>query len=412
MQTYHYIAQNSQGQKIYGQVRSNNEQEAFLTLLDKGMTSIEFSAPPVVTSRLDTLLNLSVLSILNRPSQKDLMIFANDMALMIDVGIPLADALSICAKTGQNKNLSKAIFKICQELGQGCNIATAFARQGEIFPSVFVSIITVGENSGDLEQSFRSISQYLQSKIDISQRLTAALRYPIFVLIFTVVAFVLSFLYIVPLFVDIFTQTQTSMPPLTALMLQVSLFLQNNIFALIFLCSGLFCGFVYWKNTPQGRLSLSWVILKIPIVGSIVHRIVMTQFCQTLNVLFRSGVPLLKSLKVVSGTLDNAYIAKKIDAMHIGLEAGQSLPTVAQKTRMFSPLVLQIFQIGDNTGDNIKMLSYVAKVYEYEVDTDLKKLPQILEPLTLLVTSSLVMLFVIGVFLPLWDLPKAVLENS
>ncbi|MEM9620721.1 MAG: type II secretion system F family protein [Pseudomonadota bacterium] len=339
-----------------------------------------------------------------RVKTSELIVFSHQMTSLVRAGISAVRAVRTLGESSKNVYFAGVLADVAANLEAGADIASSLKRHTDVFGELFISLIHVGENTGRLEEAFKQISAYLTMEDETRKRIKSATRYPLFVLGAMVVAVVVLNLFVIPAFAGVFAKYGADLPWQTQAILLVS-----NLFVtywplglLLFVAAGYFVR--RSLRTERGRVSWHRRKLKVPIVGSLFERIYLARFCHTFAMVSRSGVALNQGLRIVASAIGNDYMAGKILLMRDRIERGENITMTAQSVQMFSPVVLQMMAVGEETGNMDELLEQAAAFYEEEVDYELKNLTDALEPLLISAIAGLVLIMALGVFLPLWDL--------
>ena len=252
--------------------------------------------------------------------------------------------------------------------------------------------------------AFQQLAEYISLEVETKRRVKSAMRYPVIVISFIVLAMIILNIWVIPVFADMFGKFGVELPLSTRILIGTSNFFVKYvwfIFALLFLLP---FTWLWWIKTPAGRYKWGKWQLKIPVMGSILIRSQLARFSRSFAIMIRSGVSLNVALTLVADAIDNAYLAEKVLKMREGVERGESMYQTAVASGMFSPLVLQMFAVGDETGQIDTLLIEVAEHYDREVDYELKALTSKIEPILLLVVAGMVLILALGIFTPMWDM--------
>lgn len=338
------------------------------------------------------------------PDLAELILLSRQLYTLMRAGVPLGQGLSGLARSTRNATLRQALTTIKTTIEGGRELSAALALHPDIFTSIYVSTVRIGENTGRLDEAFLSLSEYLDRERDTRARIKAALRYPTFVIVAIGIAIGVINVVVVPQFAQIFERAHVALPLPTRIIMGTSAFfvawwpmLLGGIVAGI-------AGFRIWSQTEQGRYQWDRIKLRIPIVGDIIYRATLGRFSRGFAMSLSAGVPLTQALTIMAQAVDNEYVGQRIRLMRNGVERGESLTRTAAATGMFTPLVLQMLSVGEESGAIDTLLAEVAGFYEREVDYDIKNLAQTIEPVLIAVLAVFVLIFALGVFLPLWDL--------
>jgi len=338
----------------------------------------------------------------------DLIIFSRQMHSMSKSGIPLDRALRGIEASSASPPLKQMLKDVAGELEKGNALTDAFGKHPRIFSPLFLSLIHVGENTGRLDLSFQQIGVYLELERDTRKQVKSATRYPIFVIVAIAVALAILTIFVIPVFADTFARLDAELPWQTVLLINISDFMVNWWYIVLGVLAGAYIGFRQYISTEQGRLKWDRQKLKFPLIGKIFDRIALSRFARTFAMMMKAGVPIVQSLGVISMAVGNKYIGENIKIMRDGIAKGDSLYRTSVKAGMFSPLVLQMIAVGEESGNVDELLDEVADFYDSEVEYDLKRLSSAIEPILIVFIAGMVLILALGVFLPIWDLASAV----
>lgn len=311
----------------------------------------------------------------------------------------------------EHPGLCHAIHGLTKDLEAGRTLSTGMQRFPTIFPPLLISMVHVGENTGQLERAFEQTCLYLEIDKNNQDQVKAAMRYPLFVSITIVFAMVAINIFVIPAFSRIFDKLDGELPITTQILISSSNFTVNHWPILLIFGITLFLGARTYLNTETGRYQWDKLKLKIPLVGSIVERATLARFSRAFSMASTAGIPINQTLSIVSQAVDNDYLAKRILEMREGLERGESLSKTVSNSHLFTPLVLQMISVGESSGAVDKMLDSVADLYEREVEYDTKKLNSTIEPILVTVIGIIVLILALGIFLPMWSLGGAALAH-
>jgi len=366
-----------------------------------GMTPVRIEPSVEPSSATSTTLSLPVRRMV---TLDELVIFSHQMASLTRAGISIVRAARGLAESIRNEYFAGILHEVADDLEAGTELATALRRHPRAFSELYTAVIHVGENTGRLDESFRKIAGYLETERETRRRLAAATRYPSFVLGAIGVAVVILNVFVIPTFGEVFAKYNAELPWQTRAIIGVSDFFVAYWPVLLVLAVLALAALRYAVNTPVGRLRWDRAKLRVPIVGSLFERINLARFCQTFAMVSRAGVPITLGLSVISRALGNEYLAERVESMRDGIERGVSLTQTARDSGMFTPVVLQMIAVGEETGAMDDLLEQAAGFYEEEVDYELKSLTDALEPILIIAIAIMVLILALGVFLPLWDL--------
>lgn len=406
MALFRYKARSARGDLLEGVLEANSAQAVAAQLLNSGITPVSIVQPAPTWSPLARLRRASGLGA--KPGLDDLILFSRQMYALTKSGIPIVRGMRGLAQASRNPVMVRVLNDVTENLQSGRELSNALGSHPEVFPPIILSTVRVGENTGRLDDAFLQISQYLEAEKDTRQRVKSALRYPTLVLIAIAVAVGVVNTLVVPAFAEVFERSNVLLPLPTRVLIAVSDFFMTHWPILLAGVIVALFGFKAWLRTEEGRYRWDKWKLRFPIVGGIVHRATLARFARAFALASRAGVPIVQTLTIVSRALDNEYVGDRVLEMRNGIERGDTLTRTAAATGLFTPLVLQMLAVGEETGAVDEMLEEVAGFYEREVDYDLKNLSAAIEPILIVAVGALVLLLALGVFLPMWDLSSGV----
>ncbi len=410
MAVFQYSGRSRQGQAVTGKLEASNQQAAAAQLVQNGITPIRLAQ----TSEGDASGGNDVLAALKQGMLEggvkisDLIMFTRQMYTLTKAGIPMIRTINGLADTAKSPALGRALKEVAQALESGQGLASAMQMHPKIFSNLYVSLVHVGENTGRLEEAFERIAAYLDLEQETRRRVKSAIRYPMFVFVAIGGAIAVINIFVVPAFAGFFATFGADLPLPTRMLMASSAFtIAYWPFILVGMAAMVF-GFLSYIRTENGRYNWHRAMLKFPLVGSIIERTVLSRFSRSFAMTMRSGISVNAALAVVARVVDNDYISKKVLSMRTALERGETLTRTAAATGMFTPLVLQMISVGEESGAIDTLLEEVADYYEREVDYDLKTLAEAIEPILIIIIGGLVLVLALAVYLPMWELAGAV----
>lgn len=276
-----------------------------------------------------------------------------------------------------------------------------------VFSPLFVSMINVGENTGRLDQALLQLANYYEQEVETRKRIKTAMRYPTFVISFITLAMFILNLKVIPQFTTMFSRFGVELPLPTRILIGMSNFFVNYWMVMIGAIVALLFAFRTWINTRRGAETWDKFRLRMPIVGGIVNRAQLARFSRTFSLMLKAGVPLNQSLSLSAEALENKFLENRILKMKSEIEAGTSVSVTAANANIFTPLVLQMIAVGEETGRIDELLLEVADFYDREVDYELKTLTARIEPILLTLVAGMVLVLALGIFLPMWGMLDA-----
>lgn len=406
MPTYRYRGRSAQGEQIKGLLDASSESAAADQLMSRGVIPLELTvAKEVKEFSFKALFKGKV-------ALDELQIFTRQMYSLTRSGIPILRAIAGLSETTHSVRMKEALDDISEQLTSGRPLSSAMNQHPDVFDALFVSMVHVGENTGKLEDAFIQLAGYIEREQETRRRIKAAMRYPIFVLIAIAIAMVILNIMVIPKFAEMFSRFGADLPWATKLLINTSNVFVNYWPAMIVVLLAGFVGIRYWHSTEKGEKQWDKWKLNIPAVGSIIERSTLSRYCRSFSMMLSAGVPMTQALSLVADAVDNAYMHDSIVGMRRGIESGESMLRVSNNSQLFTPLVLQMVAVGEETGQIDQLLNDAADFYEGEVDYDLKNLTAKLEPILIGFVACIVLVLALGIYLPMWDMLNVVKGGS
>jgi MSHA biogenesis protein MshG len=410
MATYTWSGRNSRGEAVNGQLEAMTEGGVADQLLSIGVAPVRIT----VVAEEDTGQSEGLLARWNRKpvDVEDLLVFSRQMYTLNKAGVPILRAFAGLEASATKPAVSDLFKDIRSGLDQGRELSASMGRHMDLFGAFYISMIKVGEMTGKLTEVFLRLTEHMEFERDVRERIKQALRYPTFVMIAMAAAIVILNIFVIPVFAKVFAGFNTELPLITRGLLGFSGFMVSWWPLMLAVAVG--GGMVVrgYIRTPEGRYRWDSRKLKLPIVGPIVQKATLARFARSFALASQAGVPLVQALTVVAQTVDNAFIGSRIEQMRDGIERGESISRCAAATGVFTPVVLQMINVGEETGELDSLLFEIADMYERDTDYAIKGLSAAIEPILLAVVAVLVLLLALGVFLPLWNLGQAAMGKG
>lgn len=401
MSLFHYKGRNEKGQLVSGALDASSAELAAGQLASLGLIPVSLKQADASQSSIDEFLERLGQRKVEIP---ELIIFSRQMYTITKSGIPLISGLRGLAAAVKHPTLRKTLDEVAGDLESGMGLSVALGNHPKVFDSLFVSIIHVGENSGRLDEAFLQLSEYLERDMETRKGIKSALRYPTFVISAIAIAIAIINIKVIPAFASMFEKFGADLPLPTKILLGTSqLFVNYWPHMLVVLIAGVVAWREYLK-TEAGQRFWGEKKLKIPIVGDIIERGSMARYSRSFAMMMRSGVALTTALELCSRVVDNLYLAEKIRGIRSGIEHGDSLLRTHTASGMFTPLVLQMIAVGEESGKVDELLGEVGGYYEREVDYDIKSLGAKIEPILIVIMAAFVLVLALGIFLPMWGM--------
>ncbi len=434
MATFEYRARNASGALVTGALEAESADDVAGTLFGQNITPIEIrrsgrrapgsgkpeakadarpapgKAAPAARkggSQLSAAARINSFLAGKKISIDELIIFARQMQSLSRAGLPLDRALNGLQASMKNLAFKSVLQHVLQGLEGGLDLATSLGRHPKIFSPLFLSLVSVGENTGRLDLAFQQIGKYLELEKNTRKQVKSATRYPMFVVITIAVAMVVITMFVIPAFSDTFARLQADLPLETRILIGVSDFfiawwphMLGSLLALV-------VAMRTWIRTPRGRLIWDRRKMQLPLAGPVLEQIALARFTRSFAMILKAGVPIVHGMSVVAGAVGNAWFSRRILKMQDGVSRGESLYRTAVNSGMFTPLILQMISVGEESGTIDELMAEVADFYDQEVEYNIKRISEAIEPILIVVIAGMVLVLALGVFLPIWDLSAA-----
>ena len=411
MASFSYRGRNGGGELVQGVMEGLDNSAVATQLFSAGITPINISASVQAADRAGG--GFGFFARLTQPKMQltDLLLFSRQMYTLLKAGVPIMRALSGLQESSVNVAMKKVLQSIRDYLEGGRPLSAAMQKQDGVFNQFYLSMIYVGETTGRLEEVFLRLFHHLEFQDFMRAQVKAAVRYPSFVMITMGAAICVINFFVIPAFAKVYAGFKAELPLLTKLLIGFSDFMVNYWWLLLGVLAALVLGFKFYVGTPDGRWQWDRLKLRLPIAGKIVTKATLARFARSLALALRSGVPAVQGLSLVAQTVDNTYMAGRIERMREAVERGENLVRAAHGTGIFTPVVLQMLAVGDESGAVDDMMDEIAGMYQREVEYELKNLSAQIEPILIVCLGVLVLILALGVFLPIWDLGKVAVKH-
>lgn len=406
MPTFQYKARGQRGDAIEGVIEAASTDLAATRLIEGGLTPVDIQPLKQKTGMSTDIADLFPAKV----QLVDLIQFSRQMHSLMKAGVPILSALSGLAAHTVNRTLAKTLAGVMESLQAGRDLSSSMAQFPDVFSVFYISLVRVGETSGRLEEVFHQLATYLQREKKTRDQIKSAMRYPVFVLVAILVAITVINVLVVPAFAAMFAQFDAELPLPTRILIAMSDFTINRWELLVGGGVALVAGGRMYVRSEDGRYAWHKLLLRFPLIGQILYRAALARFSRLFALVQSSGIPIVTGLSVVARALDNDFIQERVLSMRDGIERGESLSNTAAGTGIFDHLVLQMLQVGEQSGATDDLLREVADYYDSEVDYAVDKLSASIEPTLTIILAVLVFLLAAGIFLPMWDLASVALH--
>lgn len=401
MPLYQYSARSDGGKAVSGRIEAASATAAAMRLESNGLLPIRIDPRTGQDFSLQASLRRAGFG---KPTTTDLVLFTRQMYTIAKAGLPWLRGLRGLQETTHNPVLRATLEQAVVSLEAGRDLSQALAEQGGVFPELYISMVRVGEHTGTLETVFLRLAEYLHNQQEMRARVKGAMRYPLIVVGAIVAAMGVLSVFVIPKFAPLFKQLGDGLPMPTRIILASSGFVQAHWGAVLGALLAATVAFMLVVRTVPGRYRWHRMQLSIPIFGELLLQSILARTVRTLSLTLEAGVPMIQALDLIARAADNDFITAKIVGMREQLESGEPLSRAAMAARIFPPLLLQMLEVGEETGEMTRLLDEVALYFQREVDYTLDNLSALIEPMLLIVVGAMVLVLALGIFLPLWEM--------
>ena len=410
MAHFAYQGRSTSGELVTGTLESADSGQAASALFASGITPVSITESAAAASSGSAGQAL-VSFFQEKVTDEQLMLFSRQLYALLKAGVPIMQGLAGLQQSSTSPAFNRVIGNLRASLDSGREFSAALAREAPVFSEFFVNMVRVGETSGRLEEVLLRLYEHMEFSLFMRNQVKAAIRYPAFVIAAMTVAIVVINLMVVPAFSKVFKSFNAPLPLMTQLLIGFSDFM----IAYWWLIAAAAVGAAYmwrsWVATSAGCLAWDEYKLKFPIAGKIILKATLARFARSFALAARSGVPIVQGLSLVARTVDNAFIGDRVEKMRVGVERGDSLLRTAVASKIFTPIVLQMVQVGEESGQLDSLMEDVADIYQREVEYELKTLSAQIEPILISFLGVLVLILALGIFLPMWDLGRVMIQK-
>lgn len=400
MPGFNYTAINRNGKRVRSSLDASSIETAKSSLRGAGYTILDIKE--------QTTLNRDIeIPFLGKPKAKDMAVFCRQFVSILRAGVSVASVLSMLGQQTGNKKLRAAIREMQADVEKGESLATSMRRHPKIFPAILVNMVSAGEASGNLEESFRQMELYFERSKRTKSKVTSAMIYPCVLIVVMIIVLIVMMTKIIPNFLKTFEDMDAELPKLTQGVMAVCEWFESWWWVPLLVLAALIVGGVLFHRTDKGKHFFGWLARKTPVVGNLTVKTACATFCRTMEVLIGSGLTLTDSMDLAASNMGNIYYLEAIRDARALVAEGTPLRESLVRTGIFPPMVSNLVGVGEETGDLQSMMGKVADYYDEEVDEATKKLLNLMEPAIIIVMAVFVVIIVLAIYLPMINMTKA-----
>ncbi|HPP31926.1 MAG TPA: type II secretion system F family protein [Soehngenia sp.] len=397
---YKYVALTKDGFKITGSMESTSETEVI------NMIKTNNYLPVSIERDIESEAKFELFS--KKVKKKDLAVFCRQFYTMLDAGINIVNSLDILSAQTENKTLKKAIKDVAENVQKGITLSEAMKMHPKVFPTILINMVEAGEVSGNLDTILERMAVHFEKENKTENKVRSSMVYPIVLMIVSVAVVIFMLIFILPTFVGMFEGSDTPLPLPTRILIGLSDFLKSYWYIFIGIVALLVFGITSFINSENGRRLFDGIKLKLPIIKGTTVKIVTSRFTRTLSTLMSSGIPLLRSMEVVSRVVNNKVVEEKLISGIEDIRRGVPLSRMIRDVEIFPPMVDSMVKIGEESGALDDILLKTADFYDEEVDVALTRLTSMLEPLMIVFMALIIGFIVIAMYLPMFEVVNTI----
>lgn len=400
MPGFNYTAIDRNGKRVRSSLDASSIETAKSSLRGAGYTILDIKE--------QTTLNRDIeIPFLGNPKAKDMAVFCRQFVSILRAGVSVASVLAMLGQQTSNKKLRAAIREMQADVEKGESLATSMRRHPKIFPAILVNMVSAGEASGNLEESFRQMELYFERSKRTKSKVTSAMIYPCVLIVVMIVVLIVMMTKIIPNFLKTFEDMDAELPKITLGVMAVCEWFKSWWWVPLLVLAVLIVGGVLFHRTNKGKHFFGWLARKTPVVGNLTVKTACATFCRTMEVLIGSGLTLTDSMDLAASNMGNIYYLEAIRDARGMVAEGTPLRESLVRTGIFPPMVSNLVGVGEETGDLQSMMGKVADYYDEEVDEATKKLLNLMEPAIIIVMAVFVVIIVLAIYLPMINMTKA-----
>ncbi|MEA2601191.1 MAG: type pilus assembly protein PilC [Acidobacteriota bacterium] len=335
---------------------------------------------------------------------KRVAIFTRQFSVMLDAGLPLVQCLEILGEQEENRTFQTVINQVRSDVESGASLADSMRKHPKVFDGLYTNMVAAGESGGILDIILQRLSVYIEKAVKLNAQVKSALIYPVSIIVIAALVVFIILWKVIPVFAQLFAGLGSEMPLLTRIVINASNFVADYFWLIALVVIFGIVAIKKWHQTPHGRRILDTTMLRIPVIGMLLRKIAVARFCRTLGTLTASGVPILDGLEITAKTAGNAVIEDAVMAVRKSVEEGKTISEPLAQTKVFPSMVVQMINVGEQTGALDQMLSKIADFYEEEVDTAVAGLMKLIEPVMITVLGAVIGTIVAAMYLPLYSI--------
>jgi type IV pilus assembly protein PilC len=401
MPTFLWEGKTAQGRVMKGDIEAPNLEAVFTALRERRIRPI----PNRIRQKGQGLdKEITIPGFGEKVKPKDVSLFTRQFAIMIDAGLPIVQCLDILSEQSSGKLLRNTIRTIRQDVEGGLTLADSLRKHPKVFDDLYVNMVEAGEAGGVLNTILNRIALFIEKASRLKKKVKGAMIYPCSILAVAVIVVAILLVFVIPVFAELFGSMGKALPAPTQITINISNWFIAYWLYMVFGIAGVVAGIRFYYQTPQGKMKIDGLLLRLPIFGDLLRKVAVARFSQNMSILLTSGVPILDGLAITARTAGNKVVEKAIMDSRVSISQGKTVAEPLRDSKIFPPMVCQMVAVGESTGGLDIMLKKIGEFYEEEVDDAVANLTALMEPLIMVVLGVILGGLVISMYLPIFQM--------
>jgi len=410
MPSFTYLTKDSQGKRNEGEIRAASIDDAAKKLAAEDQLVIQLKEVDTSWDFIGPFLDeisLSIERFKNRIPLSNLVFFTRQLATMFSAGLTLERSIQGLASEEKHPKLKKVLLSVADNIRKGLNLSDALARHPGVFNSLYIALSKAGEVSGNLQEILDQLATFLENLDDTRRKVKSAMTYPVFMVFFLAAMMVVMFIYIIPMFSDVYSKLGADLPYATQVLVQASEWLSQNFARITFFIIVAVMAIWFISKTRRGGYAIDTVKLKAPVFGELLNNSVLNKYAKTFGILLGAGVPVLESMSLLTRIVDNRVYETAIQESSDYIRDGFDISTAMRRTEVFPPIMIQLASTGEETGELSSLLDRAADYYYKQVSAMVARMTTLIEPILILLVGVIIAIMVVVTYLPVFFLGAA-----
>ncbi|MEX0804957.1 MAG: type II secretion system F family protein [Candidatus Binatia bacterium] len=401
MPTFLWEGKTAQGRVMKGDIEAPNLEAVFTALRERRIRPI----PNRIRQKGQGFdKEITIPGFGEKVKPKDVSLFTRQFAIMIDAGLPIIQCLDILSEQSSGKLLRNTIRAIRQDVEGGLTLADSLRKHPKVFDDLYVNMVEAGEAGGVLNTILNRIALFIEKASRLKKKVKGAMIYPCSILAVAVIVVAILLVFVIPVFAELFGSMGKALPAPTQITINISNWFIAYWLYMVFGIAGVVAGIRFYYRTPQGKMTIDGLLLRLPIFGDLLRKVAVARFSQNMSILLTSGVPILDGLAITARTAGNKVVEKAIMDSRVSISQGKTVAEPLRDSKIFPPMVCQMVAVGESTGGLDTMLKKIGEFYEEEVDDAVANLTALMEPLIMVVLGVILGGLVISMYLPIFQM--------